>query len=87
MPTFIRNYVSTTKSKPAEKPVSNEAYGLKPMLSTRQLSEVLGVSMNTIRTLVAESDDFPRPTKVGRQFRFCPIEVKEWLKRHQEKKR
>jgi excisionase family DNA binding protein len=50
-----------------------------PLLSTKAVSEWLGVSSRTLR-LWAESDEIPA-VKVGRQWRFRRQDVREWLKR------
>jgi excisionase family DNA binding protein len=49
------------------------------LLSTRELAEYLGISLRTLQRVLKEEPDFPK-YRVGRQLRFDPEEVKEFLK-------
>jgi excisionase family DNA binding protein len=51
------------------------------MLSTQELAEVLGVSVDTIYDWNSKGSG-PRRFRVGRHVRFRLTDVDEWLERH-----
>ena len=52
------------------------------LLSARQVAELLGVSLRTVRRLVASSE--LHCVRVGRLVKFHPGDVSRWLSAHTE---
>lgn len=81
MPTIIRpNY---RFQEPVHKPTPKVSALSTPMLTTREVSAFLKVSVSTVRNLVTEGE-LPQPLKVGKQWRFSQQELTDWLKASQE---
>lgn len=49
-----------------------------PLLTIHDLARHLGIKARTLKRLMAEDSDFPRPIKVSRGDRWIPREVEEW---------
>jgi len=51
---------------------------IEPMLSIKQLAELLAVSTASIRNLI-RAGKLPPPTRVGRQYRWRREAIDRWL--------
>jgi excisionase family DNA binding protein len=56
---------------------------IEPLLTFQQARDVLGVSTLTLRRFI-ERGDFPTPIRIGRQLRFKPDDVRDYIDRQRE---